>query len=196
MQKLILASGSPRRREMLEKLGIPLKVVVSNCDETFPANSSITEGVRAVAKRKARGIEALDTDWVLGADTLVHVEGQVLGKPTDEAEARVMLESLSGRTHEVVTGVALVGPGVEESFAVSTLVSFAELSPEQIDWYVKSGEPMDKAGGYAVQGLAAAFVEAIEGSYTNVVGLPLTETIAALSKAGFAPWDIWKEAKR
>jgi septum formation protein len=174
---------------MLEKLGIPLKIVVSNCDETFPEDVSISDAVQAVATRKALAIQALDSDWVLAADTVVVLGDRLLGKPANAADAASMLGALSGQTHRVLTAVALAHAGTIRSLAVTTEVRFRRLTAGQINWYVASAEPMDKAGGYAIQGLAAPFIEKINGSYTNVVGLPLAETMDLLEAAGFTPWS-------
>lgn len=175
---------------MLEKLAIPFESLVGNCDETFPEGVSIEEAVRAVAERKATATKALDNDWVLAADTVVALDGKLLGKPANAADAALMLRALSGRTHRVLTAVALAHGGQIRSLAITTEVRFRELTARQISWYVDSEEPMDKAGGYAIQGLAAPLVEWINGSYTNVVGLPLAETMDLLETAGFTPWAI------
>lgn len=188
MNKLILASGSPRRREMLEALGIKFEIITSNCDETFPEDVSIADAIKQVATRKAMAVKASEDDWVLAADTVVILGDKPLGKPTSTADAAAMLEALSGRTHRVLTAVAVAHKGQLRSLAVTTEVNFRKLTKEQISWYVASKEPMDKAGGYAIQGLAAVFVDSIEGSYSNVVGLPLAETMDLLKGSGFAPW--------
>jgi len=174
---LLLASASPRRADLLRAAGIPFQVVATEVDETPLARESAGAHVRRLAEAKAQAAAArFPGAVVLGADTVVVVDGHVLGKPRDAAEASTMLRSLSGRMHEVLTGVALVLSGREARPAVDvacTHVWFASLSDAEIDWYVKSGEPMDKAGGYAIQGLGSRFVDRIEGSYTNVVGLPI-----------------------
>jgi septum formation protein len=144
--------------------------------------------LEAVALRKARHVAALrPADWVLAADTAVVAQGQVLGKPRDRGDARRMLEALSGRTHRVVTAVALLGPGPPRSISVVTEVTFVTVTPSQLEWYCSLEEPYDKAGAYAIQGRGACLVSAICGSYTNVVGLPMAETVQLLEGAGLSP---------
>jgi septum formation protein len=193
MNKLFLASSSLRRREMLEKLGVPFSLVASNCDETLSEELSTSEAVREVALRKAQTafgvLPSAEGSWVLAADTVVAVADEVMGKPADRIDAARMLDKLSGKVHRVYTGVALVSSELEESFTSYTDVHFSTLTGAQIRWYVGTDEPMDKAGAYAVQGLASAFIKSLRGSYSNVVGLPLNETMAMLEKIGFAPWS-------
>jgi septum formation protein len=180
---LILASTSPRRKELLELAGLDFKVMPSHALEPLPDESeSPEEYAQAMARIKAVEVSGRHPDAVvLGADSVVVVDDDILGKPTDEADAQRMLGMLSGRTHRVVTGVCVVMPDHEDRmFFVSTDVTMAEISPEAAKAYVATGEPMDKAGAYAVQGRAACFVTKINGSYTNVVGLPLAEVVAAL----------------
>jgi septum formation protein len=173
---LVLASGSPRRAEILRAVGWPFEASAPDVDESRREGERAEDYVRRLAREKAEaGASARLFGLVLGADTVVVVERELLGKPRDEADARRMLRALSGRWHEVLTGVALVRAesgrvlvGVER-----TRVRFAEMSDEEIDWHVATGEPLDKAGAYAVQGRAALFIEAIEGDYWNVVGLPV-----------------------
>ncbi len=175
--ELVLASGSPRRRELLTRRGMPFSIRPTDVDETPRAGESPREMVERLALAKARAA-ARPGEVALGADTVVALGEQVLGKPRDEAEARRMLQKLSGRTHEVWTGVAVFDrrAGVERVHrrAVRTAVTFRVLSESEIADYVASDEPSDKAGAYAIQGGAAAFVEQLEGDYDNVVGLPLT----------------------
>lgn len=174
VQTLVLASASPRRAELLTAAGIPFEVVVANVDETPLVAEAPEPHVRRLAESKARAVAArCPGAVVLGADTVVVVDGRLLGKPADAAGARAMLLELSGKTHEVVTGVTVVTPSAVRTEVESTRVRFARLTGQEIAWYVASGEPMDKAGAYAIQGLASRFVEAIEGSYSNVVGLPV-----------------------
>jgi septum formation protein len=170
---LVLASQSPRRAELLRQAGISFEVRVANIDENRMPGESPADYVRRLALAKARAV-ARDGETVLGADTVVVAGGAVLGKPADAAEARRMLELLSGRAHQVLTGIAIVRDGQTIADCASTSVWFSPLRPEEIDAYVASGEPMDKAGGYAIQGLACRFVERIEGCYFNVVGLPVS----------------------
>jgi len=170
---LILASQSPRRSEILERAGIPFVVKAANVDETPLPDEDPESYVKRVAELKAMAIEAGPADVVLGADTVVVIDRRMLGKPAGVEDAAAMLKSISGRKHEVLTGVCLKrGQQMTADWAV-TLVWFITLTDEEIQEYVATGEPMDKAGAYAVQGLASKFVEKIEGSYTNVVGLPV-----------------------
>ncbi|MFV0309498.1 MAG: Maf family protein [Desertimonas sp.] len=175
--ELVLASGSPRRRELLAQLGVAFRVVVPVVDET----PSVGEPPRAlVARLAAAKAAAIDAPLVLAADTVVDVDGAVFGKPVDGFDARRMLTALAGRVHEVHTGVALRREGAETVVeVVTTAVRFAPLTAVQIDRYVATGEPEDKAGAYAMQGRAGAFIIAIAGSPSNVIGLPLA-TVARL----------------
>jgi septum formation protein len=183
---LTLASQSPRRREMLERLGLQLAVRPTETDESVLPGEAAGEYVRRIAREKARAVEG---DIVLAADTAVVLAGEILGKPRDREDARRMLRALSGRSHEVLSGVCVRVAGGEEAVEVRSEVSFAHLTDRQIAWYVESGEPMDKAGAYAIQGMAAAFVSEVRGSVSNVVGLPLLETLILLERAGLRlPW--------
>lgn len=190
MTRLVLASGSPRRKRFLAELGISFEVVPSRADETLPSGLPVAAAIEAVAARKAREVRerGAGSRWVLGADTAVVLGERVFGKPRDRDDAVAMLRALSGRSHRVITGVALVGPGGEHSLAVETEVVFRALSGAQIAWYAASEEPYDKAGGYAIQGRGSFLVAAIRGSYTNVVGLPMAETVDLLDAAGLIPW--------
>ena len=175
-EKLVLASRSPRRAEILTAVGWPFEMVASNIDETrFKSESAVTYVTR-LAQAKAEAVARIATSGlVVGADTVVVVEDQILGQPSDDDDARRMLKLLSGRWHEVLTGVALIHAG-KNSLVVEhekTRVRFTEMSDPEIDWYVGTGEPMDKAGAYAVQGRAALFIEEIQGDYFNIVGLPM-----------------------
>ncbi len=171
---IVLASASPRRRELLGSLGLSFEIQPAEGPENTPASGDACGAVRAIALGKARQVAALRPEaLVIGADTVVELDGRILGKPADEAEARAMLRALSGRTHRVCTGVAVIGGGEERTHAEVTHVRFRELSEREIAAYAASGEPLDKAGAYAAQGKAALFVEGIEGDYFNVVGLPL-----------------------
>jgi septum formation protein len=173
-RRLILASASPRRAELLTRAGVAFEVVTVAVDET-PFDREMPESyVQRLAEAKARAASATDPDAVvLGADTIVVLDGRILGKPRDVSDARDMLRALSGREHQVLTGVAVLDDGVVKVDVDTTSVRFARLGEEDIEWYLASGEPMDKAGAYAIQGLASRFVEGIDGSYTNVVGLPV-----------------------
>ncbi len=198
MGRLILASASPRRRELLEDLGVPFEVIPSHADESLPRGVPLRTGLETIALRKA-GEVARRTDgprWVLGADTAVVVDDRVLGKPSTPEEAEGMLRALSGRDHRVITAVALLGPAPRESFSVETVVAFRPLSDTQIRWYTSLPEPYDKAGGYAIQGRGGFMVASLHGSYTNVVGLPLSETVERLEAAGFVPWQQSGDGRR
>jgi septum formation protein len=170
---LVLASQSPRRREILRQAGIPFTVRVADVDESVRTAESPAEYVQRLAAAKAYAIEAADAETVLGADTTVVIDGEILAKPADAADARRMLTRLSGRRHEVLTGICLRRGARATRDYVTTGVVFATLSDAEIDEYVASGEPMDKAGAYAIQGLASKFVERIDGDYFNVMGLPV-----------------------
>ncbi len=176
MEPLVLASGSPRRAEILRAVGWPFEASAANIDEAMRAGEQPTDYVLRLAREKAEAVAASRLfGLVLGADTIVVAEGEVLGKPRDEMDASRMLRLLSGRTHEVLTGVALVRAETRRAVVghEKTRVRFAKLSEAEIAWYAASGEPADKAGAYAIQGRAALFIEAIEGNYWNVVGLPV-----------------------
>ena len=175
---LILASKSPRRKELLKQIGIPFVVVVSDAEEV--SGNSWTPAALVVenAKRKARAVaEKYPDSPVLGADTVVSSEGKIFGKPKDKDEARKMLTALSGKMHEVTTGLALINRNEIRTTSVTTKVFFDTMTKADIDAYIATEEPMDKAGAYAIQGKAARFIEKIEGSYSNVVGLPLNALI-------------------
>lgn len=188
---MILASASPRRAELLTAAGIPFEVRPAHVDETLlPGEDARTYATR-LAVEKARAIATYaDGRPVLAADTVVVTDGQVLGKPVDADDARRMLRLLSGRAHEVLTAVALLSRGPNESEPrmdaqiESTTVQFRPLETAEIEWYVSTGEPSDKAGAYAIQGLASRFVTRIEGSYSNVVGLPVALVYAMCTRAG------------
>jgi septum formation protein len=170
---LILASQSPRRAEILRQAGIPFTVRVAPIDESPLAGELPEAYVQRLAAEKAMAVESAPGETVLGADTTVVIDGEMLGKPADAADARRMLGLLSGRRHEVLTGIALRrGDGVTRDWA-ATEVWFTPMTDREIEEYVASGEPMDKAGGYAIQGLASKHIEKIEGCYFNVVGLPV-----------------------
>jgi septum formation protein len=184
---LILASASPRRKELLELAGIPLEVIPSRADESFLPGELPEEHVRRVARAKAMDVGRQHPGrWVLGADTVVAIDGKVLGKPGGLPEAEKMLRELSRREHRVLTGFCILrDPSLEvrEGIIISR-VKFKPLSEEEIRWYINTGEPFDKAGGYAIQGKAAFMVEEVHGSYTNVVGLPLCEVVEILRELG------------
>jgi septum formation protein len=189
---ICLASASPRRRELLAQLGVPHRVAPAGIDESRRAGEPPADYVLRMALEKAIRVAAQpDLSGalpVLGADTTVLVEGRMLGKPADAAESRAMLELLAGRSHEVLSAVALVDAQGARSRLSRTEVRFRRIDPGEAAAYWASGEPCDKAGGYAIQGRAAAFVESLSGSYSGVVGLPLFETAQLLEAAGIAPW--------
>lgn len=189
MSELVLASASPRRREILETLGISFEVCPSHAIEEVHQGEAPEALARRLARDKALEVSQRSADaFVLGADTIVVEGGAVLAKPRDDEEARAMIARLSGRWHEVITGVALAKDGgVLEDLAVITRVHMLPLDPARIARYVATGEGRDKAGAYAVQGIASGFCDRIEGSYTNVVGLPAAETIALLERYGAVP---------
>ena len=190
--RLVLASASPRRRELLGQLGLSFEVSAADIDETPQQGERAQAYVLRLAREKARAVATRHPGaWVLAADTTVALGDELLGKPRDAAEAREMLGRLSGRTHEVHTGVALAGPSGEHSTVVRTRVTFRALSPGEIAWYAGTGEPLDKAGSYAVQGKGGFLVAAVDGSPTNVIGLPLGETLELLARAGLPlPWSV------
>jgi len=177
-RQIILASASPRRRQLLKQIGLTFRVVPSYVDEDDVFHHDPLANVQAIALRKARSVAArMQDEIIIGADTQVLIDGEILGKPEDEADAARMLAKLSGRKHQVITGVALVDAETnsEETWCEITLVNFRELADGEITDYINTEEPMGKAGAYGIQGKAAAFVERIEGCYFNVVGLPLAK---------------------
>ncbi len=181
--RLILASKSPRRRYLLKQAGLKFSVIPSSFDESSVILSSPDVYVRQLAENKARDIsEQYPDSWVIGADTIVFIDGTILGKPGSQAEARTMLKNLSGRTHQVLTGYCICchRTGRRFSETVKTDVCFKKLTDREIDWYISSGEPFDKAGAYAIQGIGTFLVKRINGSYTNVVGLPICEVVEFL----------------
>jgi len=170
---LVLASKSPRRAEILRQAGIPFTVRAAEVDETPLPGEQPEAYAQRLAEVKALAVASTPAETVLGADTTVVIDGQILGKPTDADDARRMLCALSGRCHNVITGICIRrGDGLTRDWA-STQVWFAAMTESEIDRYIASGEPQDKAGAYAIQGLASKFIERIEGCYFNVVGLPV-----------------------
>jgi septum formation protein len=184
---LILASRSPRRSELLAAAGISFEVLAADIDETPHANEDPAAYVERLAIEKARAVLALRPDArVLGADTTVTIDGEILGKPEHEADARRMLRLLSGRVHDVHTGVAIVSRSGVQSAVDTTRVWFDVMTDEDISWYVATGEPVDRAGAYAIQGFASRFIPRIEGSYSNVVGLPVA-LVSSILNQGLPP---------
>jgi septum formation protein len=181
--KIILASRSPRRAELLAAAGFEFEVLAADVDETPFAVEGPAEYVERLAREKARAVLAMRPgSRVLGADTTVTIDGEILGKPTNDDDARRMLRLLSGRSHLVHTGVALVSDRGIQSAVDTTRVWFDAMTDEDISWYVETREPVDRAGAYAIQGFASRFVPRIEGSYTNVVGLPVALVSSILRK--------------
>lgn len=177
-QKIVLASKSPRRAEILTAVGWEFETIAANIDETRMELEDAVTYVERLARTKAETVAKTISSHrlVLGADTVVVIEGEILGQPRDDDEARRMLNLLSGKWHEVVTGVALVGAEKPTRVALeheTTRVRFCEMSANEIDWYVSTGEPSDKAGAYAIQGRGGIFIEEIQGDYFNIVGLPV-----------------------
>lgn len=171
---LILASTSPRRKELLSLITLNFQVVASNVDETIDATSSVQENVMSLALKKAREVAlAYPNDYILGADTIVVLNNQIIGKPKDKQEAKEILRSLSGKTHQVFTGVAICCKDFQDVFYEETAVTFKELTDIEINAYIETTEPMDKAGAYGIQGKGALFVSGIMGDYYNVMGLPV-----------------------
>lgn len=183
--RVVLASGSPRRRELLAREGVEFEVKPSPAEELGPGEAAWDELCLRNAELKARAVP-VEGAWVIGADTLVQVGGKVLGKPRDMEEAREMLRALSGREHEVRTGVCIIGPdGREHVFQDITKVRFRELGEEDIDAYFALVDPLDKAGAYGIQEAGERIVEGIEGDFDNVVGLPVGRVVGYLRTCGW-----------
>jgi len=185
--QLILASQSPRRRYLLEQAGLDFSVIPSTFDENSVQLADPADYVKTLAKAKAGEVATRFPDrWVIGADTIVTIDHTILGKPASPTEAREMLTKLSGQSHFVYTGYAIVNKneGICRCDAIKTIVEFKDLSDEEVHWYIQTGEPFDKAGAYAIQGMGTFLVRRINGSYTNVVGLPVCEVIETLLKLG------------
>jgi septum formation protein len=190
---LVLASSSPRRSELLRQVGLDFEIRPADIDESVHADELSIDYVQRLSDQKAAAVARVG-EIVIAADTTVTIDGEILAKPLDGDDARRMLRLLSGNVHRVYTGVTVLTPGgtrfqtVARTRVVSTAVTFVELDDEMLDWYIKTGEPDGKAGGYAIQGAGGSLVERLDGSVTNVIGLPLAETLAmirlALSDAG------------
>ena len=192
---IILASESPRRRYLLEQAGLKFSVIPSSFDESSVTMMEPESYVRKLAECKANVVaEAYPDHWVIGADTIVLIGKDILGKPGSDDEARSMLRRLSAKTHRVLTGYCVCCKNRNRSYSetVSTDVCFKDLSAEEIEWYIQSGEPFDKAGSYAIQGLGTFLVKRINGSYTNVVGLPVCEIVEFLINEGVLVRNIQK----
>ena len=191
--RLILASKSPRRRYLLEQAGLEFSVIPSNFEENSMPRSSPEFYVKRLAEAKAKDISQRYPDsWIIGADTIVLIGNAMLGKPGSRSEARKMLRSLSGKTHQVLTGYCICFEATGRFFSetIKTDVCFKELTGLQIDWYIHTGEPFDKAGAYAIQGIGTFLVKRIHGSYTNVVGLPVCEVLEFLINEGVVKLTI------
>lgn len=185
MARLILASASPRRAHLLKEAGIPFETRAADVDERTPRRKAPLDAAIEIATRKANAVDVPGA-WVLAADTLIDHEGHVVGKPQDEVEAHAILRMLSGGGHRVFTGVALKPPqGDLVTASAETKVVFRELSDQEIDDYIRTGDPMDKAGAYGIQGRARAFVASIEGPMDNVIGLPIDVVRKLLAQTGF-----------
>ncbi len=181
---LILASASPRRRELLKQAGYTFQVQAADIDETRHPNEDPAAFVQRLALEKARAIQAIHTNaLVLGADTTVVLHGEVLNKPTDRADAERMLRALSGQTHQVHTGIAFVAGEIARSHVETTNVFFTTIAEPDLQYYLTTGDSLDKAGAYGIQGYASRWVHRIEGDYFNVMGLPIAATVALLSQS-------------
>ena len=190
---IVLASQSPRRQELLARIGVEdFKTLSLDIDESYPEGLSPEDTVRYIAKKKCDAAAALCSpdDLIITADTMVFLGNDRLGKPRDEEDALRMLRALSGRAHTVCTGVSVRRSAQEERFAVSTRVFFRPMTDDEIRAYIKTGEPMDKAGAYGIQGKCAIYIEGIEGDYNNVVGLPVARIYKELQKLGIDPY-LW-----
>jgi septum formation protein len=184
-ESFILASLSPRREELLRSVGLKFKIIPAHVNEEYLDGESPREHVRRLSHNKAMAIAQKNPDaWVLGADTIVVIDGLILGKPKNKKQAREMLTRLSDREHNVFTGFTLAQgtTKVYKTKVIQSAVLFKKISPEEMEWYINCDEPYDKAGGYAVQGKGAYFIKSIRGSYTNVIGLPLCEVLEELKK--------------
>jgi len=187
MSQFVLASASPRRRQLLDSLGLRFTVDPAHVDESMLVGESPEEHTLRLAADKAGKVALRHPDmWVLGADTAVVIDGNLLGKPEDEEDAVRMLSMIQGKTHTVYTGFAFHrhSDKVSAQGVVSSAVHVRSLTLEQTRWYVSTGEPMDKAGAYAIQGIGSCIVESVKGSYTNVVGLPLAEVVRTAERLG------------
>ena len=181
----ILASASPRRQELLRSVGLKFKTIPANVNENYLAGESPLQHVKRLSSDKALVIAVKYPEaWVLGADTIVVIDGLILGKPNNKSQARKMLQKLSGREHKVFTGftIAHMAAKIHQTKIIQSAVRFKTISPSEMEWYIACDEPYDKAGGYAVQGRGAYFIQSIRGSYTNVIGLPLCEVLEVLKK--------------
>ena len=183
MNKIILASKSPRRKQILEMLGINFDVEVADIEEHIDLNNDLVKEIEKLSYQKANAVYSKHKDClVIGSDTIVKINNQVLGKPKDYKQAKEMLQMLSNNVHEVVTGVTIIVNDQIETFSNIAKVYFYPISEEEIDEYIKTNEPMDKAGAYAIQGIGAKFIKAIDGDFYTIMGLPIAETYHRLKK--------------
>jgi len=185
--RFVLASGSPRRRELLAGIGLPFEVIVSDLEEKREDGEPVDAYVKRLAIDKAASVAERAPDaWILAADTVVYLDGIVLEKPLSRSDAIRMLSTIAGREHTVFTGVTLrhASRDYTDTSVTASKVRMIPLSAREIEWYVDTGEPMDKAGAYAIQGIGAMFIESVDGNYSNVVGLPLSEVSVMLKRAG------------
>ena len=183
MNKVILASASPRRKELLETLNIPFEIITADIDETMDPNNSLVDEIEDLSFKKAYAVFKDHRDAVvIGSDTMVVLNDMRLGKPKSKEDAYDMLKALSGKTHEVVTAVSIIGPSQSETFSNTSRVKFYELSDQEIYDYIETNEPMDKAGAYAIQGLGSKFIQGIIGDYYSIMGLPIAEVYHRLNK--------------
>ena len=180
--KIVLASASPRRRELMNIICPEFEIRSNSADETLPDGIYAENAAEYLAKVKAKAAVLNENELVIGCDTIVTLDGKILGKPKDREDCRMMLEMLSGKTHRVCTGVCIRGESIMQSFTEITEVTFYELSDKQIDAYMDTGEPFDKAGGYGIQGKGALLVKKINGDYFNVVGLPVSRLYRELKR--------------
>jgi septum formation protein len=186
-QQIILASASPRRKQLLSSVGLKFKTVPAHVDENYLNGETPNQHVRRLAQRKAKIIaEKYPDAWVLGADTIVVIDGHILGKPENKTQAKKMLQKLSGRTHKVYTAFIITRAvsSISKTRVIQSAVSFKNISSDEIKWYISSKEPYDKAGGYAAQEKGASFIKSVRGSYTNVIGLPLCEVLEEFKTLG------------
>lgn len=203
LKPIILVSASPRRKELLQQIGIPFEVYPAKVDETLPNRADDPASLAIeLARRKVCAVASqFPSRWLLAADTLVVVGKRLLGKPQDPKEAFLMLRQLSGRTHKVVTGLCLAKTDVKGRIrrsyetAETTLVTFRQLTDDEIAAYISTGEPMDKAGAYGIQGKASIFVTKVVGCYFNVVGLPLAKLALLLGEAGIDVTSFWEQIR-
>ncbi len=196
---LILASKSPRRQYLLKQAGLSFSVIPSSIDETSVPVSSPETYVKVLSEAKAENVSIKYPEkWVIGADTIVLKDDAILGKPDSKAQARAMLKQLSGQTHQVLTGYAICCKSKNRKYSetVETQVLFKSLTDKEIEWYINTKEPFDKAGAYAIQGLGTFLVKSINGSYTNVVGLPVCEVVEFLIKEGVLGFNVSNNIKQ